>query len=605
MRLTLRPKILLFTVLPLATLTFVALWVVNRATSTQVRGSIDDGLRRASANLESMLSARAEYLGVAGEVIVQDPRFFSSLTLPGSHRDPEFRATVAGVAREFNSITRADLFEVLDAHGALIASVGAERSDDAARHPLVSAALAERQRAAILPGAARHYQAVATPILAGGRAVGVLLLGQHIGRELADQLRDLTRSEVTFLAGSTVTGSTLEDDADRAAVRRAFDRLGRTGGPAEGGVVELRGRTHRYVTLLRRLPDSEPGDLQYYAVQRALDVESAFLREIQGRLVELGLLALLVALAAGFVVSERITSPVRRLVRGAEEIERGNYDYPIRVQSGDEIGYLATRFDEMREHQRAYVASLKEVARVKSEFINVASHELRTPASIIKGFQELLAQGMLGPLTPQQGQAVEAIGRSVGTLVRIAEDATRVAQVEASQLALRISEHEVTALLRRAADAARAGARGRSVRVTVAAENDPGTARVDGDRLVEAITNLISNGIRYTPDGGEVVVRSRCDATQLLIEVEDTGIGIAEERRTQIFDRPFMIRDSKHHHSSSTLEFKSSGLGLGLPIARGIVRMHGGTIEVESAVGRGSVFRIRLPLEAEAGREAA
>jgi len=605
MRLTLRPKILLFTVLPLVTLTFFALWVVNQAISTQVRAGIDDGLRRASANLESTLSARAEYLGVAGQVIVQDPRFFSSLTLPGSHRDPQFRATVAGVAREFNSITKGDLFEVFDARGSLIASVGPEHSDDAAREPLVAGALAERARAAILQSPGRHYQAAVTPVLAGGRVVGVLLLGRHIGRELAEQLGDLTRSDVTFLAASAVTGSTLDDEADRTALLRAFDRPDLAGAPPEGTIDVLRGTTHRYVTLLRRLPDSEPGDRQYYAIQRALDVETGFLREIQGRLVELGLLAALIALAAGFVISERITSPVRRLVRGAEEIERGNYDYPIRVQSGDEIGYLATRFDEMREHQRVYVASLKEVARVKSEFINVASHELRTPASVIKGFQELLSQETLGPLTPQQRQAVEAIGRGVGTLVRIAEDATRVAQVEASQLSLRLGEHRVATLLRRAAEAARAGARGRDVRVTVSAEPDPGVARVDGERLVEAICNLVQNGIRFTPDGGEVLVRAYRDAAHLVVEVKDTGIGISEERRSEIFDRAFMIQDSRHHHSSDTLEFKSSGLGLGLPIARGIVRMHGGTIEVESAEGRGSVFRVRLPIEAEAGREAA
>ena len=82
MKLTLRPKIILFTVIPLVTLTFVALWVVNQTISKQVREGIDDNLSRASANLEGMLSARAEYLGVAGEVIVQDPRFFSSLTMP-------------------------------------------------------------------------------------------------------------------------------------------------------------------------------------------------------------------------------------------------------------------------------------------------------------------------------------------------------------------------------------------------------------------------------------------------------------------------------------------------------------------------------------------
>jgi signal transduction histidine kinase len=603
MKLTLRPKIILFTVIPLVTLTFVALWVVNRAISKQVRVGIEDSLRRASANLEGMLSARAEYLGVAGEVIVQDPRFFSSLTLPGSHEDAEYRATVAGVAREFNSITRADLFEVFGANGALIASVGAERSDESTPRALVASALSEHRRAAVLSASGQLYQAVVVPVLAGGRAVGVLLLGQDIGHEVASGLRDLTRSEVTFLAGSAITETTLGDGLDRSAVVSAFQRASRE--TADGTIFELRGYTHRYVTLLRPLPNSDPAARQYYAVQRALDVETLFLREMQNSLAELGFLAALATLVAGFVISERITSPVRRIVRGAEEIERGNYDYPIGVRGGDEIGYLATRFEEMREHQRDYVATLKEVARVKSEFVSVASHELRTPASVISGYHELLTQEALGPLTPQQRQAVEAIGRSASTLARIAEDATRIAQVDTNQLSLRLGEHDVVALLKRAADAAVSGSKGRDVRVTVLAEPDPGTAMVDGDRLVEALTNLISNGIRFTPDGGEVTIGCHRNATHLVVEVRDTGIGIPEARQATIFERAFMTRDSKHHHSSSTLEFNSAGLGLGLPIALGIVRMHGGAIEVESKEGRGSVFRIRLPLHAEAGREAA
>src|SRR5207247_8689860 len=104
----------------------------------------------------------------------------------------------------------------------------------------------------------------------------------------------------------------------------------------------------------------------------------------------------------------RITAPVQRLVRGAEEMERGNFDYPLQVRSRDEIGVLATSFDGMRRRQREYIRTLKEAARIKSEFINVASHELRTPVSIIRGYQEMMAQSALGPLTPQQQQAIEA-----------------------------------------------------------------------------------------------------------------------------------------------------------------------------------------------------
>ena len=603
MKLKLRPRIVLFTVLPLVALTFVTLWVVNRAISSEVRTEIDDGLRRASATLESLLSSRAEYLAVSGEVIVQDPRFFSSLTLPGSHTDPDYRATVAGVAHEFNSITKADLFEVFDVKGDLIASVGADASDDASRRTLLAGE--ERARNAILAGTGRIYQAAVVPVHAGGRMVGRLLIGEEIGADLAIQLRDLTRSEVTFLAGPAISGSTLEDENDRAVLRSTTHRVmgGADGRPPD--VLELQGRSHRYLTLFRPRPGSEPGAGQLYAVQRSHDVETAFLRDVQGRLVELGILAALVALSAGFLVSERITSPLRRLVRAAEEIERGNYDYPIEARAGDEVGYLASRFDEMREHQRAYVARLKEAARVKSEFIDVASHELRTPVSIIKGFQELFSQGVLGALTPQQAQAVAAIGKSAATLERIADDATRVAQIEASRLSLRVGEHRVETLIRRAVDGASRGAAARDVRVASIVPADLGTARVDGEKLVEAVGHLVRNGIRFTPDGGSVTVRAKRVAASLTIEVEDTGIGLSKESQARLFDQAVPVHDARHHHSSDSLEFNSAGLGLGLPIVRGIVRMHGGTLRVTSAEGRGTTFRIEIPLDADIGMEAA
>ena len=605
MRLKLRPRILLFTVLPLVALTFVTLWVVNRAISSEVRAEIDDGLRRASATLESTLSSRAEYLAVAGEVIVQDPRFFSSLTLPGSHADPDYRATVAGVAHEFNVITKADLFEVFDVKGDLIATVGTEGSNEAMRRPLFDGAPLENAKYAILPGRERVYQAAVIPVHAGGRLVGRLLIGKAIGPDVAILMRDLTRSEVTFLAGSAIPGSTLEDASDRQLLQRASRNLTGAALTREPAVLELDGRSHRYLTLIRPLPGSEPAAGQLYAVQRAHDVETAFLRDIQGRLVELGILAGLVALTAGFLISERITSPLRRLVRAAEEIERGNYDYPVEARGDDELGYLASRFDEMREHQRAYVARLKEAARVKSEFIDVASHELRTPVSIIKGFHELFSQGALGAVTPQQAQAVAAIGKSTAILERIAADATRVAQIEASRLSLRVGEHRVETLVRRAVDAARVGAAGRDVRVTSIVASDLGNARVDGEKLVEAMGHLVQNGIRFTPDGGSVTVRAKRVSAQLVIDVEDTGIGIPKERQARLFDQSIPIHDARHHHSSDSLEFNSAGLGLGLPIVHGIVRMHGGTIRVTSAEGRGTTFSLEIPLDAEVGMEAA
>ena len=109
MRIGLRWKIMFFTVLPLVTLAFAALWIVNRSTTRQVNQALHEDLDRASAVLENVLAESERSLVVTGQVIVQDPRFFSVLTIPGSNADPQLRATVSGVARDFNALTQADL----------------------------------------------------------------------------------------------------------------------------------------------------------------------------------------------------------------------------------------------------------------------------------------------------------------------------------------------------------------------------------------------------------------------------------------------------------------------------------------------------------------
>ena len=602
-RLRLRWKILLFTSVPLLLLILPGLWLIHDSVARQVERNMRDDLIRSSAVFENMLAARFEQLGIAGQVIVQDPRFFSVLTLPGSTKEPEYKATVSGVAGSFNAITNADLFEVLDAEERLLASVGSDFTNRTGRTPFVRTALEGRPASGILVDPQAHYQVHVTPIVAGGRVVGALLIGDRIDRDLATRLRELTRSEVTFFSRRLSTGSTLEMSDDRTAILASLDRARRPVG-RDATLLQVQGPQHSWLTLARQIAQSNPLDGQIYVMQRALDVEMAFLRDMRAHLFELGAIAVLVALLAGFLIAERITSPLQRLVRGAEEMEHNNYDYPLHVRSSDEIGYLAARFDEMRQHQRAVVTSLEEVARLKSEFMSVASHELRTPISVIRGYQELMQQEQMGTLTPTQRDALEAIGKSVNTLSRIAEDATRVAQIENGRMILSLAEHDLAALVERALENARSAAPGRRVELIDAVDPTVGAARVDASRLVQALTHLICNGIRFTPDGGRVQVSATRGDGEVVIEVRDSGVGIPENKLRDLFDRTVLTCDALHHHSSSTLAFNSSGLGVGLPITRGIVQAHGGRLEVNSTPGQGSTFIIRLPAEPVAGMEA-
>src|SRR5438552_18090650 len=162
-----------------------------------------------------MLAARTEELVVAGQVLVQDPRFFSTLTLPGGGANEEFRNTVAGVARDFNSITRQDLFEVLDERGLVVASVGLDSRPGTLPGPLVRGALGGHPGAGIAVREGAPYQISVTPAFVGGHVAGALVLGARIGQPLAERLRQLTRSEVTFISGARTSGSTLRSPYDR------------------------------------------------------------------------------------------------------------------------------------------------------------------------------------------------------------------------------------------------------------------------------------------------------------------------------------------------------------------------------------------------------
>jgi signal transduction histidine kinase len=593
MRISLRWKILILTALAPVALAVGTLWTVNVAVSRHQKDTIDESLRRSSNVFENMMAERARGLDVAAGVIVRDPRFFSILTLPAAPGDPQYRATVRGVALDFHAIVRSDLFDVVDRNGILIATVGPSASSAASRSALVRAALKGRPQSGILVEPHAHYQVTAMPVIAGGRVVGALLVGANIGGPLASRLRTLTQSDVTFISSGKVTGSTL-NARDREAILKVMPRIVLTSKQSSGeSIVELRGGSETYLSLVRPLPGALPGQRQMYVMQRSLDIETAFLTGIQAAMLQLFTIAVLFALVMGYFVAMRITGPVQRLVRGAVEMERGNYDFPLAVRSKDEIGYLADRFLEMRQHEKHYVTELQEVARQKSEFIAIASHELRTPISVIKGFMELFSNGSLGQTNDEQRQAIGAIQRSITHLTQIAENATRVAQMESKRLLLNLDEHDVAQIAQEAIGAAALDAPNRNLTLSTLVEPDLEPARLDGPRMVQAVGNLVRNGIRFTPDGGTVEVRASRDGDALVFVVSDTGVGIAPDRLRRVWDRAFS--DSMHHHSSTKLEFKSAGLGLGLTMVKGIVEAHGGIVEARSTVGKGSVFTIRLP----------
>lgn len=601
MRLGLRWKILLLTVLTPVSLAVATLVMVNRDVAEHAdSSSLHENLGHSAAVFEGMLATRMRALEGGALVVAQDPRFFSLLMLGLGQRDARFDATVRGMAHDFNGITQTDVFEVFDRKGRLVASVGDAKSSPDARRALVARAQGGEVSTGVLAEGRTHYQAVAVPVHADGRQVGVLMLGAEIGTALATDLRAQMRCEVSFLSGRTLTGTTLRGADDRRLLLEALNRieLGPDTNPVRLGLLHVKG-ARDFLTLVRRIPGTSANAMQFYVLQRAFDPEAAFQHAIRNDLIALAAVALILAIATSLLFSEQILRPLQKLVAGAQEMESGNYDHPIEVRQDDELGYLAEQFTRMRAREQAYVKSLEQATRLKSEFISIASHELRTPISVLAGYRDLLAEGSLGDLSPKQAKVVESMREYLDRLGRVAEDAAMVAEMRNERLSLDRRPVPVRSIVQLAVEAAQQAAAGRSVRVSTALDSPDEQVNVDHQAMVQALTHLITNGIRFTPDGGRVDVRTAFRDGFLTIVVTDTGVGMTEGNVESLRAHGAAARDAAHHRSAVGLEFGSGGLGLGFSLARGIVAAHGGRIEIESRTGEGSTFTVILPVGGE------
>ncbi|MBI5836131.1 MAG: HAMP domain-containing histidine kinase [Candidatus Eisenbacteria bacterium] len=594
-------RIFLSTSLPLLALSALTLWLVGAAVTRQADRQLREDLERASLVFEQILSARAGELAAAGASLSLDSKFRGAWDAlparPGSAAGGAGAGDDAtGLVREWNEHAALDILDVYDARGVERVNGGRFPDGDVETTALVAEALRGRTAYGVVLRADSPYQVAAVPLLRNGRPAGAILCGERMGQALAHRLAVLTRTEVSFVAGRAVRVSTLADLGDRyRLVQDLSQARARHPMARDARLLESQTSRGRALTLSRPFPGA--GTRASYALQRSVEEETLYLRRVYRDLAGLAVAAFLAALISAWLVARSITRPIARLVDAAQALEGGDYEHPLDVRSRDEIGLLARTFLGMRRHLQCQVQGLEELGRIKSEFLSVASHELRTPLTIIQGYQSLLAERALGPLTSPQDSAVLAIGQGAETLHKLAEDAGRLAEIDQVQFKPDLAPFDVSEMLARAVRCSLEAGPGR--KVAVRHEVAPGAefAVVDGPRLLHAISKLVENGIRFTRDGGEVVLRARRDGGLLRVEVRDTGVGIPADQLEGLFDKTFALRSSTEHHSSSTLEFGSAGLGLGLCIAQGVARAHGGDVFVESEVGRGTTVTLIVPAE--------
>jgi PAS domain S-box-containing protein len=286
-------------------------------------------------------------------------------------------------------------------------------------------------------------------------------------------------------------------------------------------------------------------------------------------------------------------------VRDEDRLVRGDDGRPLYSQ-----GFLldiTSRIEAERElerllaAERAHNEELRQLDRLKDEFVALVSHELRTPLTSVRGYLELVLEGEAGELSDEQARFLRIVERNAGRLQDVVGDLLFVAQVDAGRLVLESRPVDLAAIVADAVEAARPAADEKPLDL----ELETGSALVvDGDRvrLGQLLDNLVSNAVKFTPAGGRVSVRAAASNGHVELSVADTGMGIPDEEQGKLFQRFF--------RSTRASELAIPGTGLGLTIAKAIVVAHGGSIVCRSTEGEGTTFSVELPLARALGEAA-
>ena len=454
---------------------------------------------------------------------------------------------------------------------------------------------------------------VVAPVVERGAPAGyVAQVRQVMGPRAATQsLRELTGQDVEMYMRNH--GDTLWALAPGTPVRPPVRR-----DSTASGLFNVRDRGGRMIAVEARVN----GTPWWVVLESPLSTVEGRARATVTRLATLSLLLLALGAVISWAISRRITKPLASLTMAAEAIARGEYGRRVDHAGGDEIGRLASSFNQMASevegtrqelemqveeaqaaaeeteltNQQLQVATAaaeqakdeaERASRAKSDFLAVMSHELRTPLNAIGGYAQLIELGIHGPVTETQREALARISRSQGHLLRLINDVLNFARLDAGQVQYDITNVPVDETLDGLEALVAPQIRAKRLTLTHRPCGAHVTVRADREKLQQVVINLLTNAIKFTPEDGTIDMECEADTTHVRIRLRDSGMGIPEEYQRSIFD-PFVQVDRALHRPNE-------GIGLGLAISRDLARGMDGDLTVESEVGKGSTFTLTLP----------
>ncbi len=476
---------------------------------------------------------------------------------------------------------------ILNEQGRVLASTNSAEIGQTPDDPLnISAQEAATERVREVPVGGQEVLDVAQPILVAGRRLGTVRIGvsqEALEQALQQSLRHLQGFTLLLLGGAIIFA---------AILARRFTRpllaLAQTARQVASGDLQARAREDS---------NDEIGLLGVTINRMATRLQTMLEREKTAR--------------------KSLQLRVHNLLEFAGRVQAGDLSGEAPTGKDDEMGQLTMAVNEMVRHLRIILeeersmrdnlersrteleeanSKLKELDLMKSEFLNTVSHELRTPLTSIKAFAEILLDNV-GEDPETQTEFLEIINKESDRLTRLINNLLDLSRIEAGRMKWDREPLDLQEVVATAVTSLRGAAEKKGLILDVEIEDDLPTVG-DRDKLIQVVTNLLGNAIKFTSEGGTIRVQAgRKDLLTARIEVQDSGVGIDPQFHESIFEKFSQV------DSSETRDIKGSGLGL--PIARSITEHHDGKLFVESELGKGSSFIVELPLHVESAEESA
>ena len=371
-----------------------------------------------------------------------------------------------------------------------------------------------------------------------------------------------------------------------------------------------------------KLVEVKPYDLACaVAIKIPLAKTNRDIHNNRATLISFALVTALVAMFASYVIVRYvIVKPVKHLRDVSDAIAAGKLTIRSQIQTGDEFEDLSHAFNRMLHNLVAMQHELRDVNkdldkkvdelaqanlalfemnRLKSDFLATMSHELRTPLNSIIGFSDVLAGSET--ITETQRRWATNIQTSGKALLVMINDILDLAKIESGKMEVRAEDFSIRDVCEALANLARPIADRKSIDLECRHDEAIPLLRQDPGKIRQILYNLLSNAIKFTPDGGRVSLDAKIEGRNVVIAVADTGIGIAEEDREKIFEK--FRQAGQAGPASSVLTREHQGTGLGLSIVRELAKLLGGDVALESRLGQGSTFTVRIPMQLPGNRK--